>query len=75
MPKIPSLKPRQVIAVLSKAGFVQRESSGSHFIFRHPDTRKIVVVPVHGGKDIKKGTLRNIIRQTGIPVDAFLDLL
>ena len=35
----------------------------------------MVVVPFHGGKDLKPGTLRSIIRQAGLTVDEFLDLL
>lgn len=61
--------------ILLRAGFVERNSSGSHHIFRHSHTGKIVTVPVHGGHDIKKGTLRNIIRQSGLSVEEFLALL
>lgn len=75
MPKLPSLKPRQVILVLNKLEFVQKGTSGSHFIFRCHSTGKIAVVPIHGGRDLKKGTLRNIIRQTGLSVEEFLKLL
>lgn len=75
MPKIPSIKPRQIIHALLRAGFLQRGTSGSHVIFRHPETGKIVPVPVHGGRDLKKGTLRNIIRQSGLSVEEFLNLI
>ncbi len=75
MPKIPSLKPRQVINVLLKKGFIERNTSGSHHIFKHSDSGKIVSIPVHGGHDIKKGTLRNIIRQSGMSVEEFLESL
>jgi len=38
-------------------------------------TGKIAIVPYHGGRDIKKGTLRNIIRQSGLSVEEFLSLI
>lgn len=74
MSKLPSLKPRQVISILKQLGFIERNVSGSHHIFRHPGTGKIVSVPIHGGHDLKKGTLRNIIRQAGSTVETFLEL-
>jgi predicted RNA binding protein YcfA (HicA-like mRNA interferase family) len=32
-------------------------------------------VPVHAGRDIRPGTLRNILRDTGITVEEFRRLL
>jgi predicted RNA binding protein YcfA (HicA-like mRNA interferase family) len=34
-----------------------------------------VTVPFHGGRDVKLGTLRNIIRQAGMTVEEFRSLL
>ena len=33
-----------------------------------PDTNKTVIVPVHGGKDMKKGTFISILKQAGINI-------
>jgi len=41
-------------------------SKGSHHIFIHPDTGRRVVVPVHPGREIPKGTLMEILKQAGI---------
>jgi predicted RNA binding protein YcfA (HicA-like mRNA interferase family) len=38
------------------------------------DSRRIATVPVHG-RDLKPGTLRNIIRQVGLTVEEFRNLL
>ncbi|WP_432279863.1 type II toxin-antitoxin system HicA family toxin [Pricia mediterranea] len=35
-------------------------------IYYNPTTKKTVVVPVHGNKDIKKGTFFAILKQEGI---------
>jgi predicted RNA binding protein YcfA (HicA-like mRNA interferase family) len=42
-----------------RAGFTVVRISGSHHVMRHPDGRTIVV-PVHAGRDIAKGTLRPV---------------
>jgi predicted RNA binding protein YcfA (HicA-like mRNA interferase family) len=41
----------------------------------HGDSSRTVVVPVHGGRDLKPGTLRAIIRQAGLTIEEFADLL
>lgn len=72
--KLPVIKPREVIKALKKKGFEEDRQSGSHLILRDPVTRKIVVVPIHP-KDIKKGTLKSIIRQAHLTLEQFLELL
>jgi HicA toxin of bacterial toxin-antitoxin, len=48
--------------------------SGSHQVMRHPDGRT-VVVPVHAGRDIAEGTLRNILAIIGMDAEEFQKLL
>ena len=62
--------------VLERAGFVQIRSKGSHRVFEHPDdpTRRTIVSD-HQGQDVPRGTLRQIIKQAGLTVEEFLDLL
>jgi predicted RNA binding protein YcfA (HicA-like mRNA interferase family) len=75
MPKLPALKPQEVIRALNRAGFVLYRITGSHHHFDHPDhPERVVTVPLHG-RDIKRGTLRSIIKQAGLTADEFLDLL
>jgi len=71
MPKIPSLKPRQVIKKFEKLGFVKDRQSGSHVILYHLQLKKRAVIPMHV-KDVPKGTLHAILKQTGISVEDFL---
>lgn len=75
-PRLPSLKSREVIRALERAGFVVSRISGSHcrLIHRTEPARK-VTVPVHAGMDMKRGTLHAILAQAGISVDEFLNLL
>ena len=72
--RLPQVKPKQLIRVLERMGFILRRQTGSHAIFRHPQSKNIVVVPVHA-KDIKRGLLYAILKQAGINQDEFLDNL
>jgi len=68
MPKLPALKPRELVSILLKVGFVQKRQTGSHFIMFNPITKKIAVVPIHT-KSIGKGLLHAIIKQAGLTTD------
>jgi predicted RNA binding protein YcfA (HicA-like mRNA interferase family) len=70
--KLPSLKPREVVKVLEKLGFVFVRQKGSHRIYVKGNIG--IIIPYHN-KDLKKGTLRAIIKQTGLSVEEFLKLL
>ncbi|HHW40529.1 MAG TPA: type II toxin-antitoxin system HicA family toxin [Syntrophomonadaceae bacterium] len=74
MGKLPVLKAREVIAALQKLGFEVDHVTGSHYILRHLDGRR-AVVPYHGNRDIKQGILGSILRQAGLTVEEFKNLL
>lgn len=69
----PVLKPREVVAILTRLGFVQVRQRGSHCQFRHPDGRG-TTVPFHAGRDISPVLLRQIARDVGMTVEAFAAL-
>jgi predicted RNA binding protein YcfA (HicA-like mRNA interferase family) len=58
------MKGRQVVGKLRKAGFEVVNIRGSEHTLRHPDGR-MTTVPVHGSKDLRRGTLAAIRKQTG----------
>jgi predicted RNA binding protein YcfA (HicA-like mRNA interferase family) len=73
--RLPSLTPRQAIAALKRAGFTHYRTKGSHYQLVHPaDPAILVVVPYHG-KALKRPVLRAIIKQAGLTLDQFVDLL
>jgi len=72
MSKLPALKPKEVIKVLKRAGFSFVRQRGSHRIYVKGNIG--ITVPYHN-KDLKKGTLRHIIRQSGLTIEKFLKLL
>jgi predicted RNA binding protein YcfA (HicA-like mRNA interferase family) len=65
MPKLPALKPKKVIQILEKKGYILDRIKGSHHIYYHPELKKRIIVPVHK-KDLPKGTLLEILKQAGI---------
>jgi predicted RNA binding protein YcfA (HicA-like mRNA interferase family) len=65
---------RDVTRRLKAAGFVfDRQAKGSHEIWYNPQTHRYTTVPHHPG-DLSRGTLRAIVRGTGLTVDEFLGL-
>lgn len=74
--RLPSLKAKEVIRALERAGFVASRTSGSHCRLIHSSNpARKVTVPVHSSTDLKRGTLRGIISQAGLTVAEFIALL
>lgn len=67
-PKLPSLTATRVLAILRQHDFEPVRQSGSHVVVKHADGRW-TTVPMHRGRDLAKGTLRQILRDTGLTVD------
>jgi predicted RNA binding protein YcfA (HicA-like mRNA interferase family) len=61
--------PKHLIQLIEGKGFQLKRITGSHHIYFHNELKKTVVVPVHGNKDIPKGTFMSIIKQAGISKD------
>jgi predicted RNA binding protein YcfA (HicA-like mRNA interferase family) len=59
------MKSRDVIARLVADGWRQVAQKGSHVQFKHP-TKPGRVTVVHPDREIPKGTLRSIERQSGL---------
>ncbi len=75
MSTTPVVTARTLMRVLRRLGFVQTRSRGSHRRFEHSDGRK-TTVPVHRGRDIPRGLLRQIVTiDLGMHMDEFMDLL
>ena len=72
MTKLPGLRPREVAAALQKAGFRFVRQRGGHRIYVKGSLG--ITIPWHT-RDLRKGTLRQIIRQSGMTVDEFLELI
>ncbi|HQO40846.1 MAG TPA: type II toxin-antitoxin system HicA family toxin [Spirochaetota bacterium] len=68
--KLPALKSKDVIKIPNKIGFEFHRQKGSHKIFIKDEL--MVIVPDHN-RDLKKGTLLNIIKGTGLSAEEFIE--
>ena len=68
MPK--TYTPKAVISKLQKFGFSEDRQSGSHKVLYNPRTKRRVVIPYHL-KELPKGTLSAIVRESGITKQEF----
>lgn len=66
-PKLPSITPARLLAILRQHGFESTRQRGSHVVLKHPDGRR-AVVPMHTARDLPKGTLKQILRDTGLGI-------
>lgn len=73
MTKLPVASGKECVKALGKTGFYFKRQEGSHITLRKDNPFCQVVVPDH--KELDRGTLRAIIRQAGLSVDAFIELL
>lgn len=72
MGRLSGFRYRDVARKLHAFGYrFARPGAGSHEIWRHPLTGRLVVLSRHSG-DIAEGTLRAILREAGIRVEDFL---
>ena len=74
MPPLPVLPGERVVRALTNCGFEVVRVRGSHHVLRHPDGRG-TTVPVHASQEVRAGTLRAILRDCGLSVEQFLDLM
>jgi predicted RNA binding protein YcfA (HicA-like mRNA interferase family) len=68
--RFPVCNAKEVIKVLSRAGFVMVGQAGSHQKWRHANGRQVIVA-MHGSKPVPIGTLKSIIQGSGLDVDDF----
>jgi predicted RNA binding protein YcfA (HicA-like mRNA interferase family) len=65
-PKAKRLTAKEIIKILLKYGFEEVSQAGSHIKFFNSETRKMVIVPFHQGKELPIGTLKAIEKQSGL---------
>lgn len=71
-PSLPIVSGRDVVRALATVGFVEVSQRGSHVKLRNEGGRT-VIVPMH--RELARGTLRSILRQADLTVEAFTELL
>ena len=72
MPPLPSLSGREVVQYFIRAGWQVARQRGSHIVLVKDGHIASLSIPDH--KEVAKGTLRGLIRASGLSVDEFLSL-
>jgi predicted RNA binding protein YcfA (HicA-like mRNA interferase family) len=62
-----------LVAALKKIGLYIKRQHGSHIVLRRNDPFPQTLVPNH--RELDRGTLRAIIRQVGVSIVEFVNLL
>ena len=70
-----NLKPEKVIRAFEKAGWTNRGQRGSHVKLTKAGNPNILSIPVHKGKPIKIGLLKDQIKKAGLTEQDFLELI
>ena len=73
MSKLPVISGADCVKALGKIGFVVYLQRGSHITVVRKDPPSQATIPNH--KELDRGTLRAIIRQSGLTVEEFVALL
>jgi predicted RNA binding protein YcfA (HicA-like mRNA interferase family) len=73
MPSLPRLSGRDVVKAFTKDGWQMARQRGSHIILVKTGHMATLSVPDH--REVAKGTLRSLIRASGLTVEDFTLLL
>jgi len=68
-----NLSPKHLTKLPEQYGFIFKRSNGSHQLYYNAETNKTVTVPVHGNKDMRRGTFLAILKQAGIDKNKMSD--
>jgi predicted RNA binding protein YcfA (HicA-like mRNA interferase family) len=69
--KLRVLSGREACAILAEHGFNEIRQRGSHIMMQRADEDGTTTVPIPNHTELRAGTLRSIIRQSGLPRAAF----
>lgn len=73
MPRLPVISGKGVVRAFERAGWKISRREGSHIILTKAGTPVTLSVPDH--REVKRGTLKSLIRKAGLSVEEFVRLL
>jgi predicted RNA binding protein YcfA (HicA-like mRNA interferase family) len=73
MPQLPVISGRVARKAFEQAGWIFDRQRGSHMVLVRPNIPVNLSVPDH--RELDRGLLRGLIRDSGMSVDQFLKLL
>ncbi len=75
MGKLPVLSGLEVVRAFKRAGWYEARREGSHVILKKEGEPCNLSIPVHAGRNVKRGLLRKQITRAQLTVDEFSKLL
>ncbi len=72
--RLPMFKARDIVQVLRKLGFYKVRQKGAQMCFKHSHG-SFTLIPSHGGEDIGRGLLRQILKEIKLNPDEFIRYL
>jgi predicted RNA binding protein YcfA (HicA-like mRNA interferase family) len=73
MHRLPVISGNEAVKAFKKAGWIQARREGSHVILFKAGIPVVLSIPDH--REVKRGTLRSLIRKASLSVDEFASLL
>jgi len=72
MSRLGSYRGEEVVKAFQRAGWRIARIHGSHVILEKEGSIVTLSVPVHKGKNVKRGTLRDLIKDAGLSIEEFI---
>lgn len=73
MPRLPAISGKEAVRAFERAGWRVSRREGSHVILTKVGTPVALSIPDHS--ELRRGTLRSLIRHAGMTVEEFARLL
>jgi len=73
MPRLPVISGKEAVDAFEAAGWRLARREGRHIILTKAGVPVTLSVPDH--REVKRGTLRSLIRKAGLTVEEFISLL
>jgi predicted RNA binding protein YcfA (HicA-like mRNA interferase family) len=73
--RLGSYRGEEVVKAFQRAGWEITRQRSSHIILEREGYEATISVPVNKGKNVKRGTLRDLIKDARMSVDEFLEYI
>ncbi len=73
--RAPRVSGKDLAAALERMGWTRVGTAGSHVKMRNSRGPGMAIIPIHGNVTLPPGTLKNILRQTGLSNEELKELL
>jgi len=70
-----NLKPHRIVKAFEKAGWINQGQKGSHVKLTREGNLNILSIPVHKGRPVKFGLLKDQIKKAGLTEKEFLKFI